>query len=85
MTYRCAICAHLGLTPQVTTSFVTLKTAIPALLHAAAADHPRLDQEDPIVVPSCPEHAVDLYRGRIPGMDMAWRVLSAPLSQPPAR
>jgi hypothetical protein len=79
LSYSCAICAHLGLTPQVTTNFVTLKTEIPGLVRAAAADRPRLDAEDPIVVPSCPEHAVDIYRGRIPGMHMAWRLLADPV------
>ena len=27
-----------------------------------------------ILLPVCPEHAVEVYRGRVPGVEMAWQV-----------
>jgi len=28
----------------------------------------------------CPEHVVDVYRGRIDGVTMAWRIVAAPVA-----
>lgn len=75
----CAICEHLALPPQAATGTVGLLTAATDM-HRRAID--RLGwagTEQHIVVPACPEHVVDVYRGRIPGMRMAWRLATEPV------
>lgn len=74
----CAICEHLGLPPEQATGTVGLLTAA-AGMHGRAID--RLGWaglEQHIVVHACPEHVVDIYRGRVPGMRMAWRLSTEP-------
>lgn len=72
----CAICLYLGLGARPTTSSVGLRTAIPALLTASPAQRweARDDGDPHVVVAACPEHVVDVYRGRLAGVAMAWRV-----------
>lgn len=70
----CAICEHLALPPQRATGSVGVLTAF-ASLDRAAIDHLGWDgDEQHVVVHACPEHVVDVYRGRIDGMRMAWRL-----------
>lgn len=72
---ECAICACLGMEPRLTSSTVGINTAIEALI-AAALDRDRATAsgESHVVVAVCPEHVVDIYRERIPGMSMAWKL-----------
>jgi len=61
---------------------VGLATAIGELV-AEAHDH--LDETPGegvhVMLPACPEHVVDAYRGRLTGIRMAWRVpLQPPLA-----
>ena len=71
----CAICHHLGLAVRPATGSMGLLTSIPAILAAAsellpgnggAAAH--------VIVPTCPEHAVDVYRDRVAGVTIAWKL-----------
>jgi hypothetical protein len=67
----CAICEYLSEPPRPAAGTVGLLTDAAALL----------------VVPACPEHVVDVYRGRIPGIRMAWRLgesAASPRRQNPA-
>jgi hypothetical protein len=76
---ECAICRHLGLDPRATVSSLGLRTAISGLIEASTArfDDGR-DSEAHVLVPVCPEHVVDIYRGRVAGMSMAWRMAAVP-------
>ncbi len=72
---ECAICAYLGLEPRLTTSTVGLNTAIEPLIAAALeCDRAAGSGEFHVLVAVCPEHVVDIYRERIPGMSMAWKL-----------
>lgn len=73
MPQPCAICEHLNLPPRLTTSIVSVEARVPLPTRQPAGSQPPS-------IPVCPEHAVDVYRGRVPGVAMAWRFLpSAPL------
>jgi hypothetical protein len=71
----CAICDHLGLERRLTTSILGIETRLPDIFSAAtgrvaaAAAGP-----SHVLVPMCPEHVVDVYRERVPGVTMAWRI-----------
>jgi hypothetical protein len=71
----CAICEHLGDEPRQTDSVVGVLTELPFLIRRASA---RLDTGAGgmahVLLPTCPAHAVELYRGRVPGASMAWRL-----------
>lgn len=70
--HTCAICELLDMPPRRTASMLTVETRHASLLR-------RLDAATGVVpVPVCPEHAVDVYRGRVAGVAMAWRVLRDP-------
>lgn len=70
----CAICNHLGFTPQAATGTVGLLTAEASLINAAVDRFVIAGPEQHVVVNACPEHVVDVYRGRIDGVKMAWRL-----------
>lgn len=80
MSDPCAICLYLDLQPRSTNNTVGLRTAVPALLAASPAQRweAGAGEAPHIVVAACPEHVVDIYRGRLAGVDMAWRI--APLA-----
>ncbi len=68
----CVICAYYHQDPQRTSNLIGLRTAVRAIVDRAsrtvaggAAPH--------ILAPVCPEHVIDIYRGRVPGVAMAWR------------
>jgi hypothetical protein len=71
----CTICAYLGLEPRQVNGAIGLNTAIPELIKAAPE---RLDRGGTnsahVLLPVCPEHVVEIYRERIPGVAMAWRL-----------
>ena len=70
----CAICEHMALPPQHATGTVGVLTGL-ASMDRAAVDHLGwAGDEQHVVVYACPEHVVDVYRGRIEGMRMAWRL-----------
>lgn len=71
---HCAICQHLSTTPRIATGTVGLLTAVPSLLNAAVDRYVAAGPEQHVVVNACPEHVVDVYRGRIEGVKMAWRL-----------
>ncbi len=75
----CAVCRHLGFAPRATVSSLGLRTSIRGLIEASTArfDDGR-DAEAHVLVPVCPEHVVDIYRGRLPGMLIAWRIAAIP-------
>ncbi len=76
----CAICQHLALSPQGAAGTVGLLTDLPSL-GRLAVDHLGWEgTEQHVVVHACPEHVVDVYRGRIEGMRMAWQLATAPVS-----
>lgn len=74
----CAICEHLALPPRPATGTVGLLTDS-ASMNVAAIDHLGAQgNERHLVVHACPEHVVDVYRGRIQGMRMAWKLATEP-------
>jgi hypothetical protein len=83
----CAICEYLSQPPQTAAGTVGLLTNAKVLVDAALDRHGGSGLEQHVVVPACPEHVVDVYRGRIPGIQMAWRLgesNASPLRQNPA-
>jgi hypothetical protein len=70
----CAICEHLALTPRASTGSVGLLTNAPGIVALAIDDLGISAGTRHVVVPACPEHVVDVYRGRIEGVRMAWRL-----------
>jgi hypothetical protein len=83
----CAICEYLSEPPRPAAGTVGLLTDAAALLDAALDRHGGSGMEHHVVVPACPEHVVDVYRGRIPGIRMAWRLgesAASPRRQNPA-
>jgi hypothetical protein len=70
----CALCMHLEVPPRPATGTVGLLTALPDLIDRAVERFAELADGTHVVVNACPEHVVDVYRGRIPGVRMAWRL-----------
>ncbi len=74
MPQNCAVCQHLQKPGSGSTSLIGLLTSLECILRLAQA---RLDdgpQGKPHVMAHvCAEHVVDIYRGRVPGVAMAWR------------
>lgn len=71
----CAVCCYLRLEPRHASGTIGLSTAIVPLIELAME---RLDNglsdAAHILAPVCPEHVVDIYRGRLDGVAMAWRL-----------
>jgi hypothetical protein len=75
---ECAICSHLSLPPRNAAGTVGLLTDF-ASIQAAALDRFEAEGETQhIVVNACAEHVVDVYRGRIDGVQMAWKLSNGP-------
>lgn len=70
----CALCMHLEVPPRPATGTVGLLTAVPVLLDLAIERFAEIGDETHVVVHACPEHVVDVYRGRLTGVRMAWRL-----------
>lgn len=72
---ECAVCRYLRLEPRQASGTIGLNTAIVPLIALALE---RLDNgvgtEAHILAPVCPEHVVEIYRGRLDGIAMAWRL-----------
>jgi hypothetical protein len=71
---RCAICIYLELPPRDATGTVGLMTAEPSLVDASLDTMGEVAGDTHVIVHACPEHVVDVYRGRIEGVRMAWRL-----------
>lgn len=83
----CAICQFLSEPPRTAAGSVGLLTDSQVILDAALDRLGGTGRDQHVVVPACPEHVVDVYRGRIEGLRMAWRLGEAsatPLRQNPA-
>lgn len=78
--HECAICREFGLEPRRTNSVVGLATAIRELIQSAFERIPGGDDGAAhVMLPACAEHVVDIYRERVPGVRMAWRMPVGPL------
>lgn len=75
---ECAVCLYLCLEPRGSSGTVGVNTALAGLVELAVQ---RLDSGADtvahILVAVCPEHVVDIYRGRVDGVSMAWRLAAA--------
>jgi hypothetical protein len=73
--HNCEICRYLRLEPRTANGAIGLHTAIQPLVEAAVD---RLDSgagsEAHVMLAVCPDHVVDIYRGRVDGVTMAWRL-----------
>ena len=70
----CAICRAEGQPPQHTANSIGLLTSRFDILSGAAHRYGEVEGETHVLVPVCPGHVVDVYRGRVPGVRMAWRL-----------
>lgn len=70
----CAICEYLSEPARTATGSLGLLTDAQALLDAALDRLGGTGADQHVVVPACPEHVADVYRGRIRGVRMAWRL-----------
>ena len=70
----CAICEYLSMPPRTATGTVGLMTRELRLVAAAVDAFGETAGEHHVLVHACPEHAVDAYRERVPGVRMAWRL-----------
>jgi hypothetical protein len=72
--HPCAICRFLGQEPRYTTNVVGLRTRIDELLHHPGRRTLAGFDIEHVMLPACPEHVVEVYRGRVEGVAMAWRM-----------
>lgn len=79
---QCALCLHLEEPPRSTSGTVGLLTAIPTIVNEALDRLAEIGDEFHVVVHACPEHVVDVYRGRVPGVRMAWRLADQDAKEP---
>ncbi|MCL4242212.1 MAG: hypothetical protein KJ048_12765 [Dehalococcoidia bacterium] len=70
----CAICMHLEVPLRQATGTVGLITSARVLLDLQLDRVGEVGDESHVIVHACPEHVVDVYRGRIAGVRMAWRL-----------
>lgn len=76
--YECAICHYFGLEARPTASTVGVNTGLPFLLREALEVLSEVPgSESHIVLAVCPEHVVDIYRDRLLGVSMAWKLAAA--------
>lgn len=74
----CAICEHLALPPRNATGSVGLLTRFATLIDASVDQLGHDGDDQHVIVHACPEHVVDVYRGRVDGVRMAWRLPPEP-------
>lgn len=70
----CALCIYLEVPLRQATGTVGLLTSAPVLLGLKLDDLGENAGESHIIVHACPEHVVDVYRGRVDRVRMAWRL-----------
>lgn len=71
---RCAICVYLELPPRDATGTVGLMTVEQPLIDEGVDNLGEINGASHVIVHACPEHVVDVYRGRVDGVRMAWRL-----------
>lgn len=77
----CALCIAQAAEPALAKTPVGLLTRRADLLRHAVQRLGEVDGATHALIPVCPEHVVDVYRGRVPGVRMAWR-LGQPADRP---
>jgi hypothetical protein len=70
----CALCTLHGQPATPVANPIGLLTSRGDLLAAATHSYGEIDGEAHVLVPVCPEHVVDIYRGRVTAVRMAWRL-----------
>lgn len=75
--HECAICRHLGRTPRATMNVVGVVTELPDLLEMRMPGGADSGAEGASIA-ACPQHVVEIYRGRVPGVQMVWRTPATP-------
>ena len=75
---NCAICQHLALPQREVAGTVGLLTREPGIVAQAIDRFGASGGDEHVLVAACPEHVVDVYRERIPGVKMAWRLGEEP-------
>ncbi len=79
----CSICFSLALDPRPASGSIGIWTSNAALIeHASAELAVAPDGDRHVVVAVCPEHVVEVYRGQIPGLAMAWKLAPHPVERP---
>ena len=76
MNEPCVVCQVFGGELMPATSLVSIETTLPD--QRARVQLP--DAHGARAARLCPEHVVDVYRGRIDGVSMAWRIVAAPVA-----
>lgn len=76
MTRNCAGCEVLGQDPRATQNTIAVHTVLPGLTARAQEQLAAEGAERHVIVHICPEHVVDVYRDRVAGVQMAWRMAS---------
>lgn len=71
----CAICLEVDQSRHEAAATVGLLTGRREIIDQALDVLGAVDGEQHVVVSACPEHVVDVYRGRIEGVRMAWRLI----------
>lgn len=77
----CALCIAQAAEPGLVKNPVGLLTRRTDLLRHAVQVFGELDGATHALIPVCPEHVVEVYRGRVAGVRMAWR-LGPPSDRP---
>jgi hypothetical protein len=74
----CALCEHLALDPRPADNAIGVRTSSTLVIDRAQDRYTRsADGRTHILVPVCAEHAADVFRGRIEGVEMAWRLFQS--------
>lgn len=78
----CGVCLSLNLEPRLSSGSIGVWTSNQSLIERSSQQlGAAADGEQHVVVAVCPEHVAEIYRGRIPGMTMAWKLSPTPASR----
>ena len=84
MASPCALCEHLALEPRPADNSIGVRTSSRVVIDRAQDLFTRnAEGLTHILVPVCAEHAADVFRGRIEGVEMAWRLVEPRLTDRP--
>jgi len=73
---QCSLCEHLALDPRPAENAIGVRTSSASVIDRAHDRFARsADGRTHILMPVCAEHAADVFRGRIAGFEMAWRLV----------
>ena len=76
MAPSCALCDHFSLEPRPADNGIGVRTSSAAVIERAENRFFRgPDGRTHIILPVCAEHAADVFRGRIEGVEMAWQLV----------